>query len=254
MSKRNRIIALLLSFLMLWPGIASAAVWTNLTITVNGKTQTYQVPTQLSPGTQLYNTKVVLKLVYKDGKWVVEETAPGVKPPAEVKPNPPQPEKPVPPKEEKPNPPKPEKPVPPKEEPPKGSEEAAKLTPDEAKMVALVNEERAKAGLPALKVDMKLTELARKKSQDMVDKNYFSHTSPTYGSPFDMMKAAGVTYKYAGENLAGASKVETAHVNLMNSPGHRANILNTNYDHIGIGIIEGSPYGKIYTQMFIGTK
>jgi len=119
-------------------------------------------------------------------------------------------------------------------------------------MVNLVNQERAKAGLKPLAVDMKLVELARMKSQDMIDKGYFAHQSPTYGSPFDMMKKAGLMYRTAGENLAGASTVDKAHVNLMNSSGHRANILNANFTHIGIGIIEGGPYGMMLTQMFIG--
>lgn len=119
-------------------------------------------------------------------------------------------------------------------------------------MVDLVNQERTKAGLKPLAVDMRLVVLAREKAQDMIDKNYFSHQSPTYGSPFDMMKAAGVTYSYAGENIAGASTVDQAHTALMNSSGHRANILNVNYDHIGIGIIEGGPYGLMISQMFIG--
>jgi len=119
-------------------------------------------------------------------------------------------------------------------------------------MVDLVNEERAKQGLPALQVDMRLVVLARRKAQDMVDKNYFSHQSPTYGSPFDMMKAAGITYRTAGENLAGASTVERAHTALMNSEGHRRNILSPAFDHIGIGIIEGGPYGLMICQMFTG--
>ena len=99
---------------------------------------------------------------------------------------------------------------------------------------------------------MELTRLARLKSQDMINLNYFAHQSPTYGSPFDMMKAAGVTYRYAGENLAGAPTVEQAHTGLMNSPGHRANILNPNFTHIGIGAITGGRYGMMFTQMFVG--
>lgn len=128
----------------------------------------------------------------------------------------------------------------------------AGLTADEQQMVNLVNQERTKNGLEPLKVDMQLVKLARMKSQDMIDKNYFSHTSPTYGSPFDMMKNNGVSYRIAGENLAGASSVTTAHTNLMNSEGHRKNILNSSFNHIGIGIVNGGPYGKMYTQLFIG--
>lgn len=128
----------------------------------------------------------------------------------------------------------------------------AGLTADEQQMFNLVNQERAKAGLPALKVDMTLVKLARLKAQDMIDKNYFDHTSPTYGSPFQMMSKHGVTYNYAGENLAGAPSVDIAHTNLMNSPGHRANILSPNYNYVGIGVKDGGPYGKMFVQEFVG--
>lgn len=129
---------------------------------------------------------------------------------------------------------------------------AGQLTAEEQQMVNLVNAERVKAGLQPLQVDMTLVRLARMKSQDMIDKNYFAHQSPTYGSPFDMMRNYGVSFRYAGENLAGNQTVERAHAALMNSPGHRANILNPNFTHIGIGIVAGGPYGKMFTQMFVG--
>lgn len=125
------------------------------------------------------------------------------------------------------------------------------LSQDEQKMVDLVNSERLKAGLSPLKTDTNLVKLARMKSSDMINKNYFDHYSPTYGSPFDMMKSYGVSYKYAGENIAGAPNVERAHIALMNSPGHRRNILSSNYTHIGIGVVDGGPYGKMFTQLFI---
>ncbi|MFZ5944940.1 MAG: CAP domain-containing protein [Bacillota bacterium] len=126
------------------------------------------------------------------------------------------------------------------------------ISADEKLMLDLVNKERAANGLQPLQIDMQLVKLARMKSQDMITNNYFSHTSPTYGSPFDMMKANGVTYRTAGENLAGAPSVSTAHTNLMNSEGHRKNILSSNFTHVGIGIIDGGPYGKMFTQLFIG--
>ncbi|MDW7651998.1 MAG: CAP domain-containing protein [Bacillota bacterium] len=126
------------------------------------------------------------------------------------------------------------------------------LTQAEQQMLNLLNQERTSRGLHALQVDMDLVKLARLKSQDMIDLNYFAHQSPTYGSPFDMMRAAGVTYRTAGENLAGASTVERAHTGLMNSPGHRANILNPNYTHIGIGAVSGGRYGIMFTQLFVG--
>ncbi len=127
------------------------------------------------------------------------------------------------------------------------------LTADEQKMVNLINQERAKAGLAPLTVDLRLVELARMKSQDMITNNYFSHTSPTYGDPFQMMTKAGVSYRTAGENLAGARTVDQAHSALMNSAGHRQNILNPNYNKVGVGIATGGPYGSMYTQLFIGT-
>ncbi|MDD2497351.1 MAG: CAP domain-containing protein [Desulfitobacteriaceae bacterium] len=126
------------------------------------------------------------------------------------------------------------------------------MTAAEQQMVDLVNQERTSRGLKALTVDMRLVKLARMKSQDMIDKGYFDHNSPTYGSPFDMMKNAGITYRTAGENLAGHRTVQGAHTGLMNSPGHRANILNANFTHIGIGIVDGGRYGKMFTQHFIG--
>ena len=128
----------------------------------------------------------------------------------------------------------------------------AALSADEQRMYDLVNGERSKQGLKPLAVDMELVKLARIKAKDMIDKNYFSHQSPTYGSPFDMMKNAGVSYRTAGENLAGANAVDRAHTNLMNSPGHRANILNASYTSAGIGVVNGGPYGKMFVQLFKG--
>jgi len=131
-------------------------------------------------------------------------------------------------------------------------QQIAGLNADEQKMVDLVNSERKSAGLPTLKVNLDLVKIARLKAEDMIKNNYFSHTSPTYGSPFDMMSQFGVSYTTAGENLAGAPTVESAHENLMNSAGHRANILNSSFKEIGIGVVEGRQYGKIFVQEFIG--
>lgn len=132
------------------------------------------------------------------------------------------------------------------------SASTASITAEEQQMVNLVNKERTNKGLKALTVDSKLVKVARMKSQDMINKNYFGHQSPTYGSPFDLMKAQGVTYRYAGENLAGADTVQRAHTNLMNSDGHRANILNANFTKIGIGVVHGGPYGLMISQEFTG--
>jgi uncharacterized YkwD family protein len=104
-----------------------------------------------------------------------------------------------------------------------------------AQVVTLVNQERAKAGLSALKSDALLTKVATDKAKDMYNKNYFDHNSPTYGSPFDMMRAYGVQYSYAGENIAkGQRTPQEVMTAWMNSPGHRANILSPNFNKIGV--------------------
>lgn len=132
----------------------------------------------------------------------------------------------------------------------KGDKSSA-ITAEEEKMLQLINQERAKAGAAPLTLDPELVRIARLKSQDMIDKNYFDHNSPTYGDPFTMMRNMGVQYGFAGENLAGNPSLDNAHETLMASPGHRKNILNPNYTHVGIGIVEGGRYGKMYTQLFI---
>jgi uncharacterized YkwD family protein len=128
----------------------------------------------------------------------------------------------------------------------------AGLTVEEQQMITLVNQERVKAGVKPLQVDMRLVKVGRMKSQDMINNHYFDHMSPTYGSPFDLMKAQGITFRTAGENIAGNWTVQAAHTALMNSPGHRSNILSPNYTSIGIGIIKGGPYGLMISQEFIG--
>ncbi|TQR20059.1 SafA/ExsA family spore coat assembly protein [Psychrobacillus vulpis] len=119
----------------------------------------------------------------------------------------------------------------------------------EQEVIKLINIERANAGLPALKDDWELARVAEYKSQDMHDKKYFDHTSPTYGSPFTMMKNYGITYKSAGENIAKGQKTAAEVVKAwMNSDGHRANILSKNFTHIGVGYVKD---GNYWTQMFI---
>lgn len=126
------------------------------------------------------------------------------------------------------------------------------LTADEKEVFDLINAKRTAARLSALKVDAELQNVARAKAEDMVKNNYFSHTSPTYGSPFDMMKSFGVGYKTAGENIAGNSS-NTGAVNAwMNSEGHKANILNSSFNYTGVAVVKSSKYGKIFVQMFIG--
>jgi uncharacterized YkwD family protein len=117
-------------------------------------------------------------------------------------------------------------------------------------VIDLTNAQRSKNGLPALKHDTQLSGVAQKKSVDMAQNNYFSHTSPTYGSPFDMMRDFGVTYRSAGENIAQGQRTPQEVVTAwMNSEGHRKNILSANFTHIGVGYEKS---GNHWTQMFIG--
>ncbi len=126
------------------------------------------------------------------------------------------------------------------------------MSSDESRILQLVNAERAKAGAKALSSSSDCTKLARMKSQDMVDNNYFSHQSPTYGSPFDMLKSNNVSYMYAGENIAMNQSAEAAFKAWMNSEGHRKNILNPNFTELGVGIAPKGNGSYIYTQLFIG--
>ena len=113
-----------------------------------------------------------------------------------------------------------------------------------------MNEIRVQNGLKPLTANWELSRVARYKSQDMVDNRYFSHTSPTYGTPFQMIKAFGLSYRTAGENIAYGQRTPQAVVNAwMNSSGHRANILNSSYTQIGVGYVANGHY---WTQMFIG--
>jgi uncharacterized protein YkwD len=120
----------------------------------------------------------------------------------------------------------------------------------EKRMLTLVNEERAKVGAPALVIDPSIVPVARKHSQDMWQRSYFAHINPDGLSPFDRMKSGGVEFSSAGENLALARTVERAHTGLMNSPGHKRNILDPNFHRVGIGVIDGGIYGKMFTQDF----
>lgn len=193
-------------------------------------------------------------------KQPAPEQAPAPEAAPEKQPAPTQEEKPAPqpaPAEQAPTPaeqapapsqqqPAPEKPQAPEQEQVNG------ISQEEQQMLDLVNQERSQRGLAPLKADLELTKVARVKAQDMIDNNYFSHQSPTYGSPFDMMSQFGIQYRTAGENLAGNQTVEAAHQALMNSQGHRENILKGDYTEVGIGVVDGGPYGKMFVQLFKG--
>lgn len=120
----------------------------------------------------------------------------------------------------------------------------------EARMLQLVNAERAAAGLKPLAPDPELTEVARKHSADMFSRGYFAHDTPEGRDPFDRMRESGVRFQTAGENLALAPTVQVAHTGLMNSPGHRANILQKDFGRVGIGIMDGGIRGLMVSQEF----
>ncbi|MDB5252797.1 MAG: hypothetical protein JWP27_1966 [Flaviaesturariibacter sp.] len=120
----------------------------------------------------------------------------------------------------------------------------------EARMLELVNEERQKEGLKPVVADPALTRVARAHSQDMFARGYFSHYTPEKKDPFDRMRAAGVSFQVAGENLALGQTLPICHRGLMNSPGHRANILQPSFGRLGIGILDGGIYGLMISQEF----
>ena len=124
------------------------------------------------------------------------------------------------------------------------------VTAYENEVIRLVNAIRVENGLTPLRAHWELSRVARYKSQDMKDNRYFSHTSPVYGSPFQMIKSFGLSYRSAGENIARGQRTPQEVVNAwMNSAGHRANILNASFTHIGVGYVADGHY---WTQMFLG--
>ncbi|WP_394232684.1 CAP domain-containing protein [Niallia oryzisoli] len=126
-------------------------------------------------------------------------------------------------------------------------ESAASVGTFEEEVVRLVNAERAKQGLSPLQHRSDVKNVAEKKAMDMINSNYFSHTSPNYGSPFDMLKTFGISYRSAGENIAKGQRSPQEVMNAwMNSTGHRANILNSSYNAIGVGFYNGA-----WVQLFI---
>ncbi len=126
------------------------------------------------------------------------------------------------------------------------------LSSHEQQVFELVNQERARRGLPLLKLNTELSRVARIKSQDMIDKKYFAHNSPTYGSPFQMMQKFGLRFSAAGENIAyGQRTAAEVMQTWMNSAGHRANILSQAYTNIGIGVAKAANGTLYWTQMFM---
>ncbi len=130
-------------------------------------------------------------------------------------------------------------------------EEPTVITADEQEMLDLVNEVRLEKGLVPLEVDLELVKVARMKAQDMVENDYLEHYSPTYGSPFDMIKNAGIVYSLAGENLVSAGNIKEALNALVESTPHRDNILNSRFDKVGLGVIKDGISGLKIVQLFI---
>jgi uncharacterized YkwD family protein len=118
-------------------------------------------------------------------------------------------------------------------------------------MLNLVNKERAAAGVQPLQIDLRLVAAARAKAADMKTNNYFDHTSPTYGSPWALMQSFGLTVQWAGENIGGNQTVAAAMAAWMQSSGHRENILDPRFTHLGVGVAYGSSYGNLYVQEFL---
>ena len=130
---------------------------------------------------------------------------------------------------------------------------ASDLTPDpeaEAQLFALVNEERVRAGLSPLELDPALVPIGRAHATEMFELGYFAHESPLTGDPFDRLAAGEITYLTAGENLAFAPDIITAHRGLMNSPGHRANILSPKFGRGGMAVIRSRYHGLMIVQLF----
>ena len=129
---------------------------------------------------------------------------------------------------------------------------SSNLSANAQEVVKLVNKERNAAGLPVLTENSRLSEVAQAKAEDMMKNGYFSHTSPAYGSPFEMMRTFGITYTAAGENIAKGQKTPAAVMDgWMSSSGHRANILNASYEQIGVGFCKDSSGVTYWVQMFI---
>ena len=126
------------------------------------------------------------------------------------------------------------------------------MSNDEKEVFNLINQQRNNNGINSLKIYEEVQRVAKIKAQDMVNNNYFSHESPTYGTPFNMLSNFKISYKTAGENIAANSSNSGAVTAWMNSSGHKANILNSNFTHTGIGVVSSQKYGKIFVQMFIG--
>ncbi len=126
------------------------------------------------------------------------------------------------------------------------------LTADESELLSLINREREKNNLLPLNLDEELQNIARLKANDLVDNNYFSHISPTYGTPFEMLKNNQISYKTASENIAGNPSITKAFESWIASESHKNNILNNDYNYTGLAVVDSIAYGKIIVELFVG--
>lgn len=126
------------------------------------------------------------------------------------------------------------------------------LTEDENELLNLINAERERNNLSAFKIDESLQNVARLKAQDLVENNYFSHISPTYGTPFEMLRNNQISYKTASENIAGNPSISGALNSWLNSDSHKKNILSNDYNYTGLAVVDSIAYGKIIVQLFVG--
>ena len=126
------------------------------------------------------------------------------------------------------------------------------LTSDEAELLSLINSKRTENNINTLEVDAELQNIARLKAKDLAENSYFSHISPTYGTPFEMLRNNNISYKTASENIAGNSNISAALDSWMNSESHKNNILSNDYNYTGIAVVDSIAYGKIIVQFFIG--
>lgn len=129
---------------------------------------------------------------------------------------------------------------------------SSSMNANEKEVFNLINQQRKNNGLKELKIDEEIQRVARIKAEDMVANNYFSHNSPIYGSPSKMLNSFKISYKTAAENIAGNSSNSGAVNSWMNSSGHKANILNANFNYTGVGVVNSPKYGKIFVQIFVG--
>jgi len=126
------------------------------------------------------------------------------------------------------------------------------LTTEESQLLSIINTERGKNNLPELQIDEELQNVAKLKANDIVQNNYFSHISPTYGTPFEMLKSHNIAYKTASENIAGNSNIQSAYDAWIASESHKDNILSNDYNYTGIAVVDSIAYGKIIVELFIG--